>query len=178
VGKILGTIASIAVIIDVCVVHGPRLLRWISGDRTATAVPRTDRTYNISVNILLLVALGLSSWSVYLYYNKSNNAVRTFTKPPTIEVRGRDFSNELVVLDDHLYSHCSFTNVTFKYNGTGPSQMVNNTINGHVKVDSDDGAVIAAWMLARFVGGLTPNIPFTYGPDNLPMPSEPMRPQQ
>src|SRR5205807_7570806 len=55
-------LASIAVIVDFILVHGPRLKNWGADNMH----PERQKIYNISVNVLLIVALVLSGLSFYL----------------------------------------------------------------------------------------------------------------
>jgi hypothetical protein len=74
--------------------------------------------------------------------------------PPRIVVSKKRFQNQRVILDDHSYQECIFENVTLVFNGTRPFGLLKYTINGNVKIDSDNPSVSGGFVLLRGVGAL------------------------
>jgi hypothetical protein len=66
---------------------------------------------------------------------------------PSHIVRGAKFENDLVELDDKDFrGPCSFTNVTFVYNG-GPWNFENCAVIGKVTVRTDNRIIKSAQLL-------------------------------
>jgi hypothetical protein len=75
-----------------------------------------------------------------------------------VPVINKTFTNEQVILDGHSYQHCTFTNVTFVYNGTTPFQFSNNNIYGLVNMKSDNPSVTATFeLMDAFLGEYLPS---------------------
>jgi len=72
-----------------------------------------------------------------------------------ISIIGKTFINETVVLDGYLYDHCTFTNVTFVYNGTTAIQFSSNKIHGLIKLNSDNPAVSMSVLWISALLGVT-----------------------
>ena len=67
-------------------------------------------------------------------------------------IYGRTFSNESVPLDGMYFVNCSFQNVTFEYNGSGPFQIAGTvTMGGTLRVHSPDPRVGTGLNLARII---------------------------
>jgi hypothetical protein len=74
--------------------------------------------------------------------------------PPHIQVFGKKFINERVVLDGGIFRDCHFQNVTFVFNGTEPVEFTNNYISGSIQLSTDNPAVAATVFWLKGVGGL------------------------
>jgi hypothetical protein len=92
--RLLAIVASVAVVADFILVHGPRLINWGINNMT----PSRQMMYNISVNLLLLVALALSVISIYgSWYRRPPiitpppaPVVAIQQKPPLVTVQALD----------------------------------------------------------------------------------------
>jgi hypothetical protein len=84
----------------------------------------------------------------------SRSNIFTFVnEPPRNVVAGKNFINERVLLDGTAYRDCTFTNVTFVYNGTGPVEISGAHFKG-VFISTDNPAVhgtIAALLGIGFI---------------------------
>ncbi len=121
---------------------------------------RTVELPNLPVSVMgvaILIGLAISSASLYFNY-RPRVVTNTVTTPyefawtagnngPSKQVFGRPFQNERVVLDDTSYVHCTFDHVTFVYNGTGPIGLSDNTIEGPLKIDSQNPTVTTTFIL-------------------------------
>jgi hypothetical protein len=85
------------------------------------------------------------------YFGAHSNGTRQSVKWPDpytpIQVVGKTFRNEKVMLDAHSYSNCEFYNVTFVYDGTTTIQFANNKVYGGVIFSSNNQAVLGALMM-------------------------------
>jgi hypothetical protein len=91
-------------------------------------------------------------------------------------VDGRSFVNETVPIDGYKYINCTFTNVTFRYNGTTPPEFMNDRFVGSVWISTGNDAVAATMAVLKGLG-LSSNIPLLHGEQRTPMPVEPPRQQ-
>lgn len=85
-----------------------------------------------------------------------------------VEITGRTFRNEKVLLDGHKYTDCTFDNVTFTYNGTALVAFTHNTINGNIVIESDNPSVVGTMDLVRGLGMVRNDIPVFVGPNWTP----------
>ena len=75
---------------------------------------------------------------------------------PLIPVVRMKFFNSKVLLDGHSYTHCTFENVTFVYNGTAIFQLSHNKMVGSMMFTSDNPAVLATFLLSSSGNGPLP----------------------
>jgi len=100
------------------------------------------------IHLLLTVGLLLSATS--LYFNSRPRTVEkvvtniepyrfkwTGNSAPKNRVVGKTFRDEVVPLDDTEYTDCKFFNVKFLYNGTAPSRLLYNDIEGFEVVSNN-----------------------------------------
>lgn len=73
---------------------------------------------------------------------------------PTKIVRGKFFANEKVPVDDTTFYDCTFTNVTFVYDGTAPFQMNDSSIVGTYAFESNNPSIQATGLLLSGIGML------------------------
>jgi hypothetical protein len=103
----------------------------------------TPSSIKMPVNrwLFLMVILWIGSlvFSLYGFYKLSEPAnaqtenhlsAADWNAYKLVAVNGKHFRNQKVVLDGKFFSHCTFENVTFEYNGTAPASMTNNIIAG------------------------------------------------
>jgi len=69
----------------------------------------------------------------------------------TQRISDRFYSNQEVHLDGIAYSNCTFENVTFVYNGTGPTGLRNNTLRGGISFRPGSASVAGT---AQILAGL------------------------
>jgi hypothetical protein len=132
---------------------------------------RKDKKLGISAMTLgnKLIGFGLVAGlvisSVSLYFNYHPRIVEktvTVDEPykfkflniengPKTQVFGKHFEDERVILDGTSYQRCTFKNVTFVYNGTGPVGFANNDVQGF-GVSSENPAVISTVKLLYGLG--------------------------
>jgi hypothetical protein len=76
----------------------------------------------------------------------SKNAFRglndAFGKPPSEIVSGSVFINQSLEVDGKSFRDCEFTNVTFTYNGTGPTDFTGCVFHKSITLESLNQAVI------------------------------------
>jgi len=101
-----------------------------------------------AIHLSLAVGLLLSATSLYFNYRpRTVEKVVTNIEPyrfkwtgnnsPRNRVAGKTFRNEIVPLDDTEYTDCKFFNVKFLYNGTAPSRLLYNDIEGFEVVSNN-----------------------------------------
>jgi archaellum component FlaF (FlaF/FlaG flagellin family) len=121
------------------------------------------------IGILLLISTWVVIYITIAPHNKSISEVQ-FTKWPDpyqpITVVGKTFLNEKVPLDGYSYTHCTFNNVTFTYNGTTTIQVSDSTIKGFT-IKSDNPAVEGAILLTAALYGLRANVEFKLPPGSV-----------
>lgn len=124
-----------------------------------------------AVVVLMVFLVGLSlSMSIYSFHHSLKS--KAFTgivaeetakpykfawsgdHPPTHIVPNCWRANEVIPLDDYAYVNCTFINVTFIYNGTGPVDFTNNKIYGRPEMRSDNPAINAAFKIIGAFNGL------------------------
>lgn len=82
-----------------------------------------------------------------------------YENKPLIDVKNRKFTNEQVVLDGHSFSDCTFTNVSFVYNGTNKFDFQHNTVKGNVLIKSENRAVTHTIEFLKGWGFMKDNVP-------------------
>lgn len=105
----------------------------------------------LSAVIFITKELG---WIGHPVKDTNNVQLVKWTEPyRPISVTGKKFINEKILLDGYAYDHCTFTNVTFVYNGTTPIMLSNCQQNGLTILSSENLSVMTtvAW-LQYFVG--------------------------
>ncbi len=70
---------------------------------------------------------------------KSNGA---FGKPPSEVVSGSIFINQAIEVDGKSFQDCKFTNVTFTYNGNGPTEFLRCLFDSSITLESRNPALI------------------------------------
>lgn len=102
-----------------------------------------------AMHLSLAVGLLLSATSLYFNFRpRTVEKVVTNIEPyrfkwtgqntdPKYRVVGKTFRNEVVPLDDTEYTDCKFFNVQFLYNGTAPSRLLYNDIEGFEVVSNN-----------------------------------------
>jgi hypothetical protein len=77
-----------------------------------------------------------------------------FNKNAKLElVENKTFSSEVVKLDGKEFRDCTFSFVTFQYDGTTPIKMEHNTFSGgYFKMATNNPSVLAAWLVAKGFG--------------------------
>ena len=85
--------------------------------------------------VVVALAIAVSVWVPYLL---GQTLIGTdWAKQARIQVLGKTFTNETILLDGHSFSGCTFKNVKFVYNGEAPFDLVGNTIEGKVIVATE-----------------------------------------
>jgi hypothetical protein len=119
----------------------------VGGNILRTKVKKSGGLKNMSLShkgIHLALAVGLLLSATSLYFNfrpRTVEKVITNIEPykfkwtgnsatPKYRVVGKTFRDEIVPLDDTEYTDCKFFNVQFLYNGTAPSRLLYNDIEG------------------------------------------------
>lgn len=75
-------------------------------------------------------------------------------------VVGQTFTNEKVPLDGHRYVKCTFTNVTFEYNGTTAIQFEHNTIHGPPRFSTSAESIATTLVWFYMLGLLSESVHF------------------
>jgi hypothetical protein len=107
------------------------------------------------VGIALIAGLIVSSVSLYFNFQpRVTEKTVTVTEPykykwlgdtpPSSLVSDRFFDDEEVPLDGKSYINCTFTNVTFVYDGTAPMVFSHNSVFGGFKIKSNNPSVEAS----------------------------------
>jgi hypothetical protein len=77
-------------------------------------------------------------------------------RPATETIYGRTYHNESVEIDDKMFDHCRFENVTLIFRGTGIPAFNKVTVDGNIVLKSDHVAVRVfheiSGMISRFSG--------------------------
>lgn len=121
----------------------------------------------------LIIFGGLIASGTSLYFNLVRQCPYSYDYSQQRErIVGRRFANEVIILDGHSYDHCSFENVTFKYNGTRPFDLTNNDIRGVVRLQSDNPAVGATAVMLKGLGLTPETFEIMEGPERKIMPIE------
>jgi hypothetical protein len=85
-------------------------------------------------------------------------------------VSHRVFADDTVLLDGHDYEDCTFTNVSFKYNGTTRIGFNGNQVNGHFLISTDNEAILGSFIILKGLGVNPATIPIVAGPEMKPVP--------
>jgi hypothetical protein len=126
----------------------------VGGNKLRIKVKESGGLKNMSlshkaIHLSLAVGLVLSATSLYFNYRpRTVEKVVTNIEPyrfkwtgenttPKNRVVGKTFRNEVVPLDDTEYTDCKFFNVKFLYNGTAPSRLLYNDIEGFEVISSN-----------------------------------------
>jgi hypothetical protein len=105
-------------------------LTWVGWDKRfmmdkAALLTKRSRL----VPVLIVGGLLLSSVGFYRAFTADTPELH-FKHSNLVEVRGRTFRNEKVLLDGYKYTDCVFENVTFVYGGTGATELSHSTMKG------------------------------------------------
>ncbi len=105
----------------------------------------------ITAPILVLVAVGGALWVQFVMI-----PARARDAAPAMQnVFAKTFQNELIVMDNHTYVDCSFTNVTFKWSG-GPYMIVRGNITGTNSFETRSSDVANTIDFLKMLGFLEP----------------------
>jgi hypothetical protein len=147
-GEILGIVASIVVILDFAIIHGAKFLGLGS-------VAMQSKYYNISVNVLLVLALILSSTSIFLWTRAGGNDSSNVVHFPRTDIEhlkyihGKHYVKEEVKIDGIHFDACTFENVTLTYDGTDNAAFGNSKFsNIRVKTNSDSVSTTISFLKA------------------------------
>jgi hypothetical protein len=127
---------------------------FVGGNKLRAKVKESGGLKNMSlshkaVHLSLAVGLVISATSLYFNYRpRTVEKVVTNIEPyrfkwtgenatPKNRVVGKTFRNVVVPLDDTEYTDCKFFNVQFLYNGTAPSRLLYNDIEGFEVVSNN-----------------------------------------
>jgi hypothetical protein len=80
---------------------------------------------------------------------------------PLIQVWQKEFKNQTVTLDGYEYVECSFENVTFQYEGTGPTRLTLSKITGATRLSTHN---LVAGQMMQFMRLVGPGIEIKAGP--------------
>lgn len=120
----------------------------------------------------LWTALGFSILSILLFgvdiYQRSNPKFEYKETAKFDLVSHRHFINETVSLDGYEYSDCTFTNVTFQYNGTTAIRFHDNHFEG-VWLKTQNSSVMGTVVLLKTVGLLPASFVLEGGPNREPL---------
>lgn len=92
-----------------------------------------------------------------------------------IKVIGKKFSNQRVPIDGYHYEDCTFTNVTFVYNGKSGFGFKHNELNGGYIVDTDNPSINAAIALYKGLSVIRKDVPLLDSDGETPQNVEPLR---
>ncbi len=105
---------------------------------------------NIFAGILLVTGIAITGYSIM--NNQTNTTPTcsfTYDHDAQLElVTDRWYQNEKVTLDGYRYRNCTFTNVTFVYNGTKPFEFSYNTVEGPITLTTQN---IGLWQYLLFL---------------------------
>jgi len=126
-------------------------------------------TKHVSFNKILItiVIIGLlgSGFSLYLNYSEKYDA-----RPSFITVSNKEFINEKIPLDGYEYKDCTFTNVTFVFNGRAAARFHYNKIIGGCVITSDNTAIIATAQMLKGLGFVKEDILFLHSSESVESP--------
>lgn len=98
--------------------------------------------------VLCVASLSLAISCVGLYRIISTKPVENqfvwSDHAPTQQITDCNLANQKVMLDDHEYFNCTFTNVTFVYDGTAPFHLSHSTMSGYA-LGTDNPSI--RWLL-------------------------------
>jgi hypothetical protein len=163
IGSLIGGIIG-AVSFGATIWPYPQFKAWRAKTGQGGAGIATPKLIALPVAISLI----LSCVSMYAAWHSGDCMRVSHSEPPLIEVRGRDFVDEEIPLDLHYYTHCSFHNVRFKFNGTSRHSIVDSKFTGSVGLDTDNDVVMITFETMKELCMTKPNVPLTFGPDYLP----------
>ena len=109
--------------------------------------------------LLSLVAGSLFMCALGWYRLSTRSSTYSSDMSKLKSVRGRVYINEEVPLDGFDYRNCTFTNVTFVYQGTGVFNVSSNTISGTRLIKSGSAAVMSTVALLKGLGILRADFP-------------------
>lgn len=96
---------------------------------------------------------------------------RHFSDNPTfIQVHDKTFTNQIIDLDNHSYTDCTFNNVTFRWNGGGPFAFRHDKFVGRTILSSADNPILATVDFLKHVGVLSDDFEFKVFPKSEPQP--------
>jgi hypothetical protein len=75
-------------------------------------------------------------------YESLDKARDAFSKPPSEVVSGSIFINQAIEVDGKSFQDCKFTNVTFTYNGNGPTEFLRCLFDSSITLESRNPALI------------------------------------
>jgi hypothetical protein len=118
--------------------------------------------------VLTIIAL-LFSWLYPRYHSPQGISLETaqggWKSTARTPVVGKTFRNEVVPVDGHSYSACTFENVTLLYKGEAPFDFAHNTFNGTVTLRLETGPLYAVALLFREFKLLKDGAPVRIGPE-------------
>lgn len=79
-----------------------------------------------------------------------------------------------MVLDGHHYEGCTFTNVTFVYNGKSGFGFTHNKLKGTFTVDTDNPSINGTFALFKGLGLMRPDVPLQDINEDIPKNIEPL----
>jgi hypothetical protein len=111
------------------------------------------------VRFIPVLALGGFLFSAVGFYRAFTRTCEPPAYDPTalIQVKKQHFENEKVTLDNHAYTDCVFTHVTFVYNG-GPLHFEHNLIQGFYKISTENRAVAGTVALMKGMNQLKEDV--------------------
>jgi hypothetical protein len=139
-GLWVGIVASIVTLIAFFLEYGPKI--WGAKAMLGTTYPK------ISAG-LLIIAFGLSAFSIYLWTRKANPLHWTMTQDQEEVIYGKTFRNETIEIDGKKFDHCRFENVTLIYHALAPADFVEATWSGNVYINTDNDAAKGFIMLTE-----------------------------
>ena len=110
-----------------------------------TSYDRISKSIFIGMTLLLI-----GSWLFFIYL-KARPELHPLHDMPLRNVHNQEFTRENVPIDGYAYFDCTFTEVTFIYNGTTHFRLDRNTFNGPVKIKTTN---FEAQHVMKFLGAL------------------------
>ncbi len=137
----------------------------LAQDETGTSIVNKQRKSRSTILVygftgLVLVGLLASSFAVGRLSASANTTTNFNAGAKMVEVKDKNFSNEMVLLDGYSYEDCKFTNVKLVYNGTTRPKFKHNTFVGSIEIASESPTVNATFAILKGIGMIDPDIPF------------------
>lgn len=104
---------------------------------------RSTKFWNFAPLVLILISAGLLVLRAYGVASSPVDCSRDIAQGPLIQITGKSFYNERVLLDGHAYSDCRFDHVTLVTNGGGFSLAHNDFITRPI-ISTDDPRILGA----------------------------------
>ena len=107
---------------------------------------------NWPLAVVVICAAGLSAFTWFLHKHSVQFA---YSNIPTLkDIHDKAYINEIVDVDGRSFRHCTFQNVTLRWQGRSQFEFLDNNFTQPIRFVSDNPAVTGAWSLAGGLGAM------------------------